>query len=117
MLLSFLLAAAPATIDLTNEAARQGLIPSGAGTPASMFGRFLSTVLQGLMAIALLAALISLIWGGIDWISSNGEKGKIEAARNKITGAVVGVIVFASTLAIYMLVQKFLGVQILQFNG
>lgn len=116
MLTTLFQAAGTATLDLTNEAARQGLIPS-ASTPEVMFGRFLSTVLQGLMAIALLSALISLIWGAIDWINAGGEKGKVDSARNKITGAVIGVIVFASVLAIYMLVQNFLGVRILQFNG
>lgn len=76
---------------------------------ASNFGGFLSSLLTIIMAIAALAVFIYLIWGGIEWITSGGDKGKTETARNKITAAVIGLIVLAGAYAILTIVLRFLG--------
>jgi hypothetical protein len=103
------------TINLMDKA--QGKLPFSNGTsPGGLFGVFISRVLQSVMVISLLAVLIFLVWGAFEWVVSGGEKGKIEAARNKITGAVIGLIVMASSLAIYFLVQRIIGVQVFTTN-
>ena len=111
MLLSLL--ATGVTIDLEQQAIDQGL--SAAATPAA-FGNFISLILSAVFVIAGLMLLLFLVWGAIDWITGGGEKGKIEAARNKMTNAVIGIIVLASTLVLFILVQRFLGVEIIKFN-
>ena len=45
-----------------------------------------------LLIIAVILALFFLIWGGIRWITSGGDKGKVDAARQTITAAIVGLI-------------------------
>lgn len=77
---------------------------------ASDMGKLLSAVLQIVMVIAALLVFIYLIWGGIEWITSGGDKGKTEGARNKITAAVIGLIVLAASYAILTLALKFIGV-------
>lgn len=42
--------------------------------------------------VAILLALVYLIWGGINWIMSGGDKEKVGAARQKIIAAIVGLI-------------------------
>lgn len=42
--------------------------------------------------VAILLTLIYLIWGGINWIMSGGDKEKVGAARSKIVAAIVGLI-------------------------
>jgi hypothetical protein len=42
--------------------------------------------------------------GAISWITSGGDKGKIEDARNKITAAVIGILILASAWALFNLV-------------
>lgn len=53
-----------------------------------------------LLILAIILAIIFLIWGGIRWISSGGDKGKVEAARNNITAAIVGLIIALSAFFI-----------------
>lgn len=73
------------------------------------FGMLINSVLTIVVAIAALLVFFYLIWGGIDWITSGGDKGKTESARNKITAAVIGLIILAASYAILTLVLQFLG--------
>ncbi len=72
-------------------------------------GKLINFILRVVMVIAALLVFSYLIWGGIEWITSGGEKSKTEGARNKITGAVVGLIILAASYAILTLVIGFLG--------
>ena len=72
-------------------------------------GELINGVLNFVMVIAALLVFMYLIWGGIEWITSGGDKGKTESARNKITSAVVGLIVLAASYAILLIVLRFLG--------
>lgn len=85
-----------------------GSINASAGFAADL-GSVLTTVLSFVMGIAALAVFLYLIWGGIQWITSGGEKGKTEEARNKITSAVIGLIVLAASYALLMLLLRILG--------
>lgn len=98
-------------IDLT-RATEETLPGSG-----STFPEWLSRIAGGVMVIGALLVLIYLLWGGIAWITAAGDSNKVSAARDKITQAIIGLIVLAASLAIFMLVQSFLGVKILNFTG
>jgi len=76
---------------------------------ATNFGSLLNAVLSIVMVIAALLVFSYLIWGGIEWITSGGDKSKTESARNKITSAVIGLIVVAASYAILTLALNFLG--------
>ncbi len=75
-------------------------------------GELISAATGALLIIAALLAFFYLILGGIQWITSGGDKAGMEAARNKITHAVVGLIIVGAAWAIMILVQNFLGVDI-----
>jgi hypothetical protein len=77
---------------------------------ADNLGAIITFILRLTMFIAILLVLFYLISGAIEWITSGGEKGKTEAARNKITTAVIGLVVLAATYAIFtLLLQIFFG--------
>ncbi len=76
---------------------------------ASNLGGVISSLLSIVMAIAALAVFLYLIMGAFEWITSGGDKGKTESARNKITAAVIGLIVLAASYAILMLLLQILG--------
>ena len=61
-------------------------------------------ILAGIMLLAF------LVWGGIEWLTSGGDKGKIENARSKITSALIGVAVVAASYAIWKLALTFFGI-------
>lgn len=76
---------------------------------ASDLGAVINSVLSFVMVIAALLVLFYLVLGGIEWITSGGEKGKTEAARNKITAAIIGLVILAASFAVFTLVIRFLG--------
>lgn len=69
----------------------------------------INSIIRFVFALAALLVFFYLIWGGIDWITSGGDKGKTESARNKITAAIIGLIVLAASYAILQIVLSFLG--------
>lgn len=73
------------------------------------FAKLIGQILRIVMAVAGLALLIMLLWGGISWITSGGDKSKAEEARSRITTAVIGMIVLAAAYALLLLVLQILG--------
>lgn len=63
-------------------------------------GNFVGTIIQILLIIAIILSLIYFIYGGIRYISSGGDKGKIDQARSTLTAAVLGLII--SLLAFFI---------------
>ena len=76
-------------------------------------GQLISAIVGTLLIVAALLAFLYLIMGGIQWITSGGDKAGMETARNRITHAIVGLIIVGAAWAIMLLVQNFLGVTIL----
>lgn len=101
-------------LDLKGQALTQQVpyIQEGTGS----FGNFLSTILTAIMAIAAISVFIFLIWGAFDYINSGGEKGKIDSARNRMTGAVMGLVVLATVLVIFTFIQQILGIELINFT-
>src|SRR3989344_3087423 len=75
-------------------------------------GKLIQAAVGTLLILAALLAFFYLILGGIQWITSGGDKTGMEAARNKITHAIVGLIIVGAAWAIMILVQNFLGITI-----
>lgn len=80
------------------------------------FGQMISNVLNIVLIIAVILVLFYLIMGGIAWLTSGGDKGKTESARNQITAAVVGLIIIVSSWAIMLFVQNVLKLSIFGNN-
>ena len=70
--------------------------PPGTGTladdPVTGLGIILGKGINIFIVVAGLALLMYMLWGALDWITSNGEKEKISKAQNKITNAAIGMI-------------------------
>src|SRR3990167_5020712 len=69
-------------------------------------------------AVLILAGVLffMLVIGGIQWIMSGGDKAKTEEARNRITAALIGLIIVFAAWAIIILVQNVFGVSLLNFT-
>ncbi len=94
----------------------QGLLGANGTSAGARFAAILGTLLQAVMAIALLILFYFLISGAFDWLTSGGDKSKIESARNKIMNGIIGILILSSTLAIFMFVQTILGISVLTFS-
>lgn len=65
-------------------------------------------IIVAIVVIAVVIALFYLLWGGIKWITSGGDKEKVEAARNQIVASIVGLIViFLAVFIISFILQAF----------
>ena len=77
-------------LDIAQEAYDQNL--QGAANYNSTDGGF-SVLFGNLMSIIMLLAAILvfafLIMGALQWLTSGGDKNKVEGARNKMTNAVI----------------------------
>jgi len=73
-------------------------------------GSFVSRTISAIIIVAALATFLYLIYGGIQWIMSGGEKEKIKEARDKITQAIIGLAIVAAAWAIYLLIDYFFGI-------
>ena len=109
------------TLDLGGEAYVQGLpmVKDSYSTNPDWFNeRFtdiIGTILDIVMVVGALMLLLYLLWGALSWITSAGDKTKTEEARNRMTSAIIGIIILSSAVALFMFVQQILGICILDF--
>jgi hypothetical protein len=67
-----------------------------------------------MLAVALIFFFI-LILGGLKWVMSEGDQKAVEAARNQITNALIGLAIVFSAFAIMKLIEIVFGISLL--NG
>ena len=62
------------------------------------------------LTVAALLFFAMLVWGGVRWILSKGDQQQVEAARNQITHALIGLAIVFVAWAIAKLVGSFFGI-------
>lgn len=72
-------------------------------TPEIVVGQMILLVL-GLVGAIFLAFMI---WAGIEWMTAQGNDQKVTRAKNKITEAIVGLIIVVSAYAIAFYIIKY----------
>jgi len=102
------------TLNIKEIAESIGLVGADK-TPEAGFSALISSLLSATLPIASIMLLAYLVWGGIEWINSGGDKSKIENAQKRMTQAVVGMVILAGSIAIFNFVQFFLGVEFFKF--
>jgi len=81
------------------------IIPQGGLPKAYDIG---SNLILLTFILVIILALFFLIWGGIKWVTSSGDKTKVQAARNTMVYAIIGlVIVFLSYFVINVITTFF----------
>jgi hypothetical protein len=72
-----------------------------------------------ILVVAALLFFFMLVWGGIEWITSGGDKAANENARKRITNALIGLAIVFSAWAIVSLINLVFGINIfsLSFTG
>lgn len=95
-----------------------GLCNSGIGKALcdlkeDKIGQVVGNLINAAFVFAAIIALGYLIWGGIKWITSGGEKSGVEGARNHIIAAIIGlVVIFLSYFIINIILYIFLGMSL-----
>lgn len=109
-----------ATLDIAGEAASPAIdLPLAAETaanPVAAFGLFMANIIDEVVVVAALALLLYMIWGAFDWITA-GEAGKVSKGRERIQTALIGFLVLFGLFAVFLFIQNFVGVTIIDFSG
>lgn len=79
---------------------------------ANNIGSVISSVVTILLIAAALIALFFLIWGGIRWITSGGDKSKVESARNTIIASIIGLVIALLAFFIITIVLGIFGLSL-----
>lgn len=86
-------------------------------SPIQDIGLFISNIVGVALAIASIATFVWLVWGGVEWLTSGGDKSKLENARTRITNALVGLAIVAIAWAVFIFVDYFLGLDLANARG
>lgn len=82
---------------------------SSASEGLKAISRIVSSIV-GIMTIAGgIWFLFQFVIGGFNWITSGGDKAKLQSARDRITNAFIGLVVVAAGAAILALAGTFFG--------
>ncbi len=73
-------------------------------------GRIIGLVITWLLIASIIIALLFLIYGGANYIMSEGDKTKVESARRTIIYAIIGLLVVFFSFFIINFVGSALGV-------
>lgn len=73
----------------------------------------ISAFIKFALIIAALIAFAFLIFGGVKWIMSGGDKEQTAKAQGTITAALIGLVIVFAAWAIIRLIEVFFGVTIL----
>lgn len=85
------------------------LAPSGPTSSSGILNWVLAIILVGVI----LMAFGYLIFGAIMWITSQGDKQKVESARNTIIYSIVGLLVAILSFSIIRFIGEILGMNLL----
>lgn len=83
-----------------------GVPTAGDGALAGM----ISWVIIVLTSVGVIAALIFLIWGAIKWITSGGDREKLDSARRTIIFSIIGLVVILLSVVIMNVIGGLIGV-------
>lgn len=62
-----------------------------------LFTGYFVIMWNNMLTVGGIMVLLYFIWGAIDWIISAGDKGKLEAARNKMMHAFIGLLLLVTS--------------------
>lgn len=75
-------------------------------------GNLVSNAVSVAFIVAAIAFFVFLVIGGMSWLTSAGDKNKIETAQKYISNALIGLTIIAASYAVYTLVLDFFGIDL-----
>ena len=101
------------SLSLPNPGGGTKTIEAPTGVPTGGFNTIgidiIHPAINLLFLVGILLALVSILYSGIQWIISTGEKQKVQSARNRIIYSITGLIIILLSFIIMNLVFDLLG--------
>lgn len=95
----------------TTTALAQLEAPSGSITRDVQAEDIPQFIVNWVSYIGISLAVIYLMYGGVRWITSGGDKVKVESARKHIIAAVMGLVIVVGTFVLLQILFSILGVE------
>lgn len=92
----------------------QGFLQSEGGS--QFFATLLPNAITLCFVVASVIFLFMIITGAIQWIASGGDKQALEAARGKLSNAIIGIVILFATFAVIKLIEGFFDIKILTID-
>ncbi len=89
---------------------------AGPDQAPALIGQTLSNILTLLFGGAGIAFFFMFVLGGLKWVTSGGDKEKIEGAKKQITSAIIGLILILSVFVVIGLLNHLFGVNLIDFK-
>lgn len=97
-----------------NEIVNKAISSSIPQTPGGGLAFYIATLWRTVITVGGIAFIIYLVWGGIEYLTSGGDKAKIDDAQKKITSSIIGVVVLVASYAITYFIQQVFKINILR---
>lgn len=92
------------------------LSPESGQAGVSRINQLIQTLITLALIVAAVVFFFMLVIGGIEWISSGGDKEKLSAARTRITNAIVGLLILFSLWAFLVLIEIIFKVNVINLD-
>lgn len=82
---------------------------------ANNFGEvILRVAIEVMLFIVVILAIIFMVWAGLQWILSGGDKARLEGARNRLIYSIIGLILAFSAFLIINFIGTIFNVTLLR---
>ena len=88
----------------------------GTLTPESFVQKLVPGILTLILTLGIIIFFFYFLLGAISWITSGGDKASTQAAKEKVTQALVGLVILLSSYAIFRLIETVFSVNIINFS-
>ena len=83
-----------------------GIAVDTSGNPVNPLADLFVRLWQAVMIAGGLLTIVYIIWGSIEWLTCEGDKTKLESARNKIVNSIIGLALLVGTVAIVFFIDN-----------
>lgn len=113
IIFTFCLATAIFFLSTVHTYAQLSLVNDPLGGKFSSLGQIASQLLPAILALGGMVAFIFLLWGGIKYMTSQGDPKAVASARGTIVSAIIGLVILVSIFVILRLIEAVFKINIL----
>lgn len=82
-------------------------------TAAEGLAFYIAILWRSVVTLGGVAFIIFLIWGGIEWLTAGGDKGRVETAQKMISNALIGLLILVGSYAVAFFIESAFKINIL----
>ncbi len=82
----------------------------GNQTGVQFLSKLIPAVMGAIFVVGVVIFVFTFLLGAIEWISSGGDKGKVEGAKQKLTNSIIGLTLLLGFFAILSFTECFFGI-------